>query len=288
MKENRSTFRLFLAAALFAGFLALFFLDLTGVKLHQWLGIAGGFVAAYHLAEHWEWVKAVTGRFFGRTSWQARFYYLIDAGLVLGFGFLIFSGLLISTWFDLALTGPNWSELHSTIAIFTLGIEVVKIALHARWITTAIRRLAFQPVPRPAAARLQAAPARQNHHPMLANNSRGDFLRLMGLVGAAAGLAIVTTSIPRTSSTAAFQEPATEGEDLPAADTPANTHTSSSPAATSTEVPTSTAVPNNANTNSSTLVCSGSCRKGRHCAFPGECHDYRDTNGNGLCDRGEC
>jgi hypothetical protein len=30
------------------------------------------------------------------------------------------------------------------------------------------------------------------------------------------------------------------------------------------------------------------CRKGKHCSFPGDCRDYVDSNGNGLCDLGEC
>ncbi len=32
--------------------------------------------------------------------------------------------------------------------------------------------------------------------------------------------------------------------------------------------------------------CAVACPKG--CAYPGQCHDYIDLNGNGLCDLGEC
>ena len=34
---------------LFAGFIVTFFMDLTGMELHQWIGILVGFRAAYHL-----------------------------------------------------------------------------------------------------------------------------------------------------------------------------------------------------------------------------------------------
>jgi hypothetical protein len=34
---------------LFFGFLVAFFLSLTGVELHQWVGILGGVLVTYHL-----------------------------------------------------------------------------------------------------------------------------------------------------------------------------------------------------------------------------------------------
>ena len=48
---------------LFIGFLVAFFLSFTGVELHQWIGVIGGILAAYHLLVHWEWVRAVGKRF---------------------------------------------------------------------------------------------------------------------------------------------------------------------------------------------------------------------------------
>ena len=29
------------------------------------------------------------------------------------------------------------------------------------------------------------------------------------------------------------------------------------------------------------------CHKGLQCVYPGSCHDYKDINGNNLCDHGE-
>ena len=68
MKQQRSKFNWMIDAVLFIGFILLFFLNLTGLALHQWIGIAGGALALYHLITHWDWVEAVTKRFFGRTS----------------------------------------------------------------------------------------------------------------------------------------------------------------------------------------------------------------------------
>lgn len=37
----------------------------------------------------------------------------------------------------------------------------------------------------------------------------------------------------------------------------------------------------------SSVYAINSCRKGKNCSFPGECHDYIDSNNNNLCDLGE-
>jgi hypothetical protein len=116
-------------AALLIGFLICFFLDLTGLALHQWLGIAAGALAAYHLLSHTNWVKAVTRRFFGKTSAQARLYYLIDALLLTGFAGMIGTGLVISTWLNLSLASyAAWHTVHFLSAILTLLVTVLKSA----------------------------------------------------------------------------------------------------------------------------------------------------------------
>ena len=89
-------------AALFAGLIAAFFLDLTGLELHQWLGVGIGVIAIYHLVAHWQWVAAVTGRFFGKTSNKSRSYYLINLSILAGFFTITFTGLIISSWLDLS------------------------------------------------------------------------------------------------------------------------------------------------------------------------------------------
>lgn len=72
MKSGKQKSNWFVDGILFTGFLIAFFLDLTGVPLHQWLGIFIGTFCSYHLLAHWTWVKAVTRCYFGSTSGQAR------------------------------------------------------------------------------------------------------------------------------------------------------------------------------------------------------------------------
>lgn len=170
LQKNRGWF----AAALFTGFVITFFLDLTGVDLHQWLGVAVGAAAIYHLVDHWEWVTAVTSRFARNTSRRARLYAIVDAALLAGFLVITASGLVISTWFDLPLANSGgWLAVHITAAIGTLLVLVIKIALHARWVG-AVARSIIMP---------------GSHDPLLLAGRRA-FTRVMGVVGLGSILAL--------------------------------------------------------------------------------------------------
>ena len=63
MNTQRQKTNWLIDVALFAGFLICFLSDLTGFSVHQWLGVAVGLLAGYHLVLHWAWVKAVSLRF---------------------------------------------------------------------------------------------------------------------------------------------------------------------------------------------------------------------------------
>jgi hypothetical protein len=62
-----------------------------------------GLLAGYHLLSHWDWVTSVAQRFWGRTSRQARGYFLLDAGLLLGLGLIVGTCLVSSSWLSLPL-----------------------------------------------------------------------------------------------------------------------------------------------------------------------------------------
>jgi hypothetical protein len=144
MKTNKQIHNWLIAAALFTAFLLSFWLELTGVALHQWLGVAIGLVAGYHLFTHWNWVKAVTDRFFKQTSLQARLFYVVDATVLIGLATIIVTGLVISTWFDLALTNyALWKSVHIIASLATLAAVVIKLGLHWRWIVATARRYIF-------------------------------------------------------------------------------------------------------------------------------------------------
>ena len=252
MKNNRSVTNWLIDAALFGSFIVLFFLELTGLALHQWLGIVCGALALYHLARHWKWVKAVGQRLLGGTTWQARLYYLVDAFLLLGFGVILVSGLMISTWLNAPLgdAARTLVDLHLLTSQAALLLVVLKVALHWRWIAKTARQITLQ----------SNAPSAK----FTPEIYRRDFIKLMGMVGIAAALALLYSTRPTATTNA--QAPSPQAPDLQELLTPR-----------------ATSQPSN-----SSPSCTKRCPRGRSCSYPGSCRLYTDSNGNNRCDLGEC
>ena len=115
-------------AILFICFIVTFLMGLTGLELHQWIGIAIGAIILVYLRVHWSWVVTVVERFFGNTSCQARIDLLIDSTLVGGFLMIILTGLLISTWLYLPFISYDiWKNIHILASVATLFVVLLKI-----------------------------------------------------------------------------------------------------------------------------------------------------------------
>jgi hypothetical protein len=245
---------------LFTAFMATYFLDLTGVELHQWLGVASGVLALYHLMIHWDWVVAVSDRFLNRTSSKARLFYMIDAALLIGFELIVFTGLVISTWFNLTLGDySTWLTVHIAASISTLSVLVVKLALHWRWISRMAQKIWTEPG--------MVSTGTLVRQPVRAGASRLDrreFLQVMGVVGMASAIAVLSASkgLADVGGT-------TAASDL----TDASSSTSSTSASRSSG-------------STASSGCTVRCR--RACSYPGHCQRYVDSNNNRLCDLGEC
>lgn len=262
MKQDKQKTNWLIDAALFGGFLLSQALNVTGLAVHQWLGLAVGALAGYHLVAHWNWVEAVTSRLFGRTSQQSRRFYAVDAGLAAGFAAISVTGLAISTWLDLSLASyAIWRDVHVLASVLTLALLVAKIGLHWRWIVSVARRRIFSdPVPTGPAGTMQPAP-------VAVPVGRRDFVRLMAGVGAATLLAGVN-ALGGSAAERVAASPAT-------------------PAAGSTQVQATGSTQTQATASTGTAsACTVRCNKG--CSYPGHCRRYVDTNGNGRCDLGEC
>ena len=283
MNKNRSNNRWMLNAVMYGGFILMFFLDLTGVIVHQWLGLAVGVVALYHLLDHWDWVNAVSKRYFGKTSWQARLYYLVDAGILLGFLGILGSGLGISTWFSaLVENQAGWIDFHVMISAVSLLLIVIKVIAHRNWIVKTAANV-FAPstaAPRSAARnqidqKLRLAPQAVKQPGSM---DRRDFLKLAGVVGAASVVALLNIADSVADAAGGSEEATTTIEDV----------TYYVEEKTETKSATGTTTESTAPEESSIPTYCRSCRKGKHCSFPGDCRDYVDSDGNGLCDLGEC
>lgn len=276
MDKNKSNW--WIDLALSGLFWISFFPDLTGLALHEWLGIAAIALAVWHLIAHWKWVETVTLRFFSRAPAQARIYYLADLGVMLGFLMILITGLLISTWLDLPLYDfAAWTHIHLTVSVFTLAMVVLKLILHWRWIACAVRRYAFEPV----FGRTAAGEA-----PRAASSvSRRDFLKVSGVLGTAAVITVhgLFDNPLEAQAQAVIPETVDAKDPQPAAATAVSTIPAggepASAAATSTQAAPSP-------TDEPAAACIVLCPNG--CSYPGRCRKYVDRNENNLCDNGEC
>lgn len=279
-----------LDALLFLGFLVSFFLELTGVELHQWIGLILGLLVFVHLISHLDWVTTVVSNFFSSTSNSARLNLIIDTGIGLGFCLIIFTGLIISTWLNLSFIDyATWRHLHILTSIFTLFALLFKLVLHRKWIVCVAEKYIFtrnsNQVKVPVADKPRAA----------APLNRREFLKVGALVGM--GTVIGINQLHSILEEMAVEESTgsqnyssngwSSGSDVNVGLQQESTSNEVivEPQSYSTVQPTAVPKTITANTQAST-ACQVLCRK--RCSYPGQCRRYVDANGNGKCDNGEC
>lgn len=153
------TRRLFVVDALVALFFVLVMnVPLTGVAIHEWLGIAIAAALATHLVQHADWIARTTRRWSGRTSLQNRLNYLLMIGLFVGFASIIVSGLLISEsalpWLGYHPPATDfWLWLHLSSVGWVIALAAIHIAMNWKWIVTTSNRFIFDPLERRGADR---------------------------------------------------------------------------------------------------------------------------------------
>jgi hypothetical protein len=149
-KRNGRTRRLFIVdAALFAVLVLVINVPLTGLTVHEWLGIVIGIGFIVHLVQHADWIAATGQRIFSKTSFQNRLKYLLMVGLFAGFASIIVSGLLVS---ESALPligitprgGSFWLWLHLASVGWVLWLTAIHVALGWRWIVSTTDRLVLR------------------------------------------------------------------------------------------------------------------------------------------------
>jgi hypothetical protein len=306
------------AAALAVGFPLAFAVDLTGLPLHQWLGVLVSILAAYHLILHWGWCRTVTGRLLRELPWRTRCCWLLDAGLLAGFVVILATGLATSTWRAVVPAGFNLaSSLHRTASYLSLGLLIIKMAVKlaaGSRRTARPARVVRRPVGIEPSAQGSRACANDGLLPEWAAVllTRRQALSLIGIAGLSASLAIQTLRFDDASSAVASpairtlpatppieparlaigdpkpypRRPRTDGMPAPAAAAGESAEPAAGPAAAS--APLATAVLSGPLSGS--VQAAGACtvRCGKRCVYPGRCRRYADDNRNGLCDLGEC
>lgn len=160
----RARSNLLIDAATFIAFLIATAPRLSGIGIHEWLGIAFGAAIIVHLLLHWQWIIAMSKTMLRRARASSRLGYLLNLALFIDVTLLTFTGVMISEvalpMFGLRLPrGFLWRGLHSltsNIAVLLIGLH---LALHWQWVLkTTARLFGFaRPAGRPQVTGAQAA-----------------------------------------------------------------------------------------------------------------------------------
>jgi hypothetical protein len=128
---------------------------ISGIPIHQWIGIAMVVPLATHTILNWNWVMTAVGRFMGKIRPAMRSNLIIDAGLFLSMmtagvsGVLLVPGLAATVGVPVSLL---WHAVHLAAANLAIGFFLAHLFMHARWMLDVVRRM-FQPPKAPATAR---------------------------------------------------------------------------------------------------------------------------------------
>jgi hypothetical protein len=157
--------RLLLDVAMLAGLLVITNPALTGLQLHEWLGVALIVPALAHLVINWDWVIRVATNVIDKLLSTSRVNFGVDLVLFVTTVAAMLSGFMVSQ-FVVSLGGaslPLWHTVHSVASDLMLASLLVHFALHWRWMANAVGRLLSPPRPRPQPVRVTSTvpPAHQ-------------------------------------------------------------------------------------------------------------------------------
>jgi predicted ABC-type sugar transport system permease subunit len=123
----------------------------SGIAIHEWLSIALGVTVVIHLLLHWQWLVSVIKRFFSRLPGEARLNFVLNVLLFVDFTIAMFSGIMISRealpFFGITLGDSGaWRSLHTLSSNLCLFIFAFHVALHWKWILSALQRYIANPI----------------------------------------------------------------------------------------------------------------------------------------------
>ncbi len=143
--------RLIVDVVLTVSFLALMSVNLTGLLVHEWWGLALILLVVVHLLAQWDWTLSSTRSFLRRLSPRVRINYVLNWALFVAVVLVFVSGILISENALPALgiatgRGSNplfgfWHQLHVLSADAVLVLAALHLGLNWRWVVNALKQL---------------------------------------------------------------------------------------------------------------------------------------------------
>jgi cytochrome b561 len=112
--------------------------SLTGIAIHEWLGLAFGLAFMVHLALHWDWVLKTMRRLFSNVPKKERLKWFVDLLLYFMMGAAVVSGWYISRHAAPAIGVARVQEkffrgLHGVAANISVILVGIHLGLNWRW-----------------------------------------------------------------------------------------------------------------------------------------------------------
>jgi hypothetical protein len=124
---------------------------LTGVTVHEWLGVAFGGTILIHLLLHWKWIVQIGSQYFKNLFHISRLKFLVDIVLLVAMTTLILSGILISKSFLSTLgiqvtVARSWKMIHASASSVALLMTALHFALNWGWVKTMTAKYLIAPL----------------------------------------------------------------------------------------------------------------------------------------------
>jgi hypothetical protein len=137
--------------AIFSAFLVASNPALTGLAIHEWLGVSFAAALVAHLLFHWDWIASLIKTFFKNLFHASRLNFVVDSLLFVAMTAAMLSGLMISrnvlATFGIQLdVSRSWRSIHSLSANASLVFVALHFALHWKWVVTNVQRYIITPL----------------------------------------------------------------------------------------------------------------------------------------------
>jgi hypothetical protein len=147
-KLNPNKLNLFLDLTIALAFVVELQERFTGLRNHELLGVALGFVLVVHILLHWQWIVSITRHFFRNLLHGSRLNYVLNLALFADMAILIVTGLLVSRTLGLNLgldrqAQGHWQRVHILSSEAALIIVALHVAVHWKWIIAHARKYLF-------------------------------------------------------------------------------------------------------------------------------------------------
>lgn len=118
---------------------------ITGMQLHELIGIGIFVLFIIHKLLNYKWIVAVTKNIFGRkTKLKTRIMYILDVLILIAVTLTVLSGIFISkslfTWITVSNTA-FWKTIHSPVAYLSFILISIHLGLHWQYIMAAFRKM---------------------------------------------------------------------------------------------------------------------------------------------------